>query len=368
MKLAKNLIGIHNLPLWFGSGLCMLVYLSEKYILLTKEFDSDNVSVLEVVVFENLPSSFAQFYISVGLMIFVFSFGIFSYYMDAKCSYYVESCRDSIPNRVIVIREGIYKWIRYEQLVVGDLVSLRDGQQLLADVKIVTCSGVKINVAALEEREAYFYERFYHNPKRLFQSGDILLASTFISSGFGIAIVIRTTRNYVSQCKWKLSTVQVEEEKRKRYSLNPLTLELKQFLHYLSFLSIATSGIYSGKFRFNPFLVVIHSVIAIYHGYTWLRAVMLFIVLYVALITEALIPALNVAKAQITKELVNKNCYIQNIEALETLGTTSIICTNKTGVLTTNFMIVSNIWLENHLYPSYRFIQLFKGNQGIPYL
>ena len=116
-------------------------------------------------------------------MVFVFTFGIFSYYMDAKCDYYTESCRDFIPVKVVVIREGLYRIINYEELVIGDLVSFTDGQQVCADIKIVKCSGVKINISMLNERENYYYEHFYGSSRNLFCVGDILFSSTFIFSG-----------------------------------------------------------------------------------------------------------------------------------------------------------------------------------------
>lgn len=83
--------------------------------------------------------------------------------------------------------------------------------------------------------------------------------------------------------------------------------------------------------------------------------------LLTGIITEALLPTFNVAKAQIAKELASKNCYIKNIESLETLGTTTIICTNKTGVITQNRMIVGQMWLDNTLHQSYEFIRDFKS-------
>ena len=79
------------------------------------------------------------------------------------------------------------------------------------------------------------------------------------------------------------------------------------------------------------------------------------------MITQALLPTLNVTKAQISKELASKNCYMRNIESLEMLGTTSVICTNKTGVLTQNKMIIAKIWINNQLMASYEFMRDFKG-------
>ena len=92
---------------------------------------------------------------------------------------------------------------------------------------------------------------------------------------------------------------------------------------------------------------------------------MFFIALYVGIITEALLPTFNVAKAQIAKGLASKNCYIKNIESLETLGTTTIICTNKTGVITQSKMIVAQMWIDNQLMASYMFMRDYKSKYAV---
>ena len=83
--------------------------------------------------------------------------------------------------------------------------------------------------------------------------------------------------------------------------------------------------------------------------------------LYIGIVIEALLPTFNVTKTQLAKELASKSCYIKNIESLETLGTTTIICTNKTGIITQNRMVVAQIWVDNQLMASYEFMRDFKG-------
>lgn len=126
-----------------------------------------------------------------------------------------------------------------------------------------------------------------------------------------------------------------------------MTAELSTFLNTITLLAI--------------FLAIIFGLWSLVNGFSLFRAVMLFIGLYIGIITQALIPTLNVAKAQIAKELASRNCYIQNINALETLGTVSVIATNKTGIITENRMIVSQIWIDGHLMPSYEFMGTYKG-------
>jgi len=136
-------------------------------------------------------------------------------------------------------------------------------------------------------------------------------------------------------------------------------------LHYLSIIAISISTVYAGNSKNLSQIPIVTKLLfpvsSVFFGYSWLRGVMFFVALYVGIITEALLPTFNVAKAQIAKELASKNCYIKNIESLETLGTTTIICTNKTGVVTQNRMIVAQMWIDNQLMASFEFMRDFKS-------
>lgn len=173
----------------------------------------------------------------------------------------------------------------------------------------------------------------------------------------------RTRQYYLSGSRHNHEPV-IESSQWKRHTLNPLTVELKVSLHYLSMIAISISVIYAGESRwlvvisYNSGVFLVSSLLV---GYSWLQAVMFFIALYVGIITEALLPTFNVAKTQLAKELASKSCYIKNIESLETLGTTTIICTNKTGVITQNRMIVAQIWIDNQLMASYEFMRDYKS-------
>lgn len=149
-----------------------------------------------------------------------------------------------------------------------------------------------------------------------------------------------------------------------------MTVELRVSLHFLSIIAISISAICAGKYhlfilRFLNFLSITYNITykgsSLFFGYTWLQSVMFFIVLYIGIVIEALLPTFNVTKTQLAKELASKSCYIKNIESLETLGTTTIICTNKTGIITQNRMVVAQIWVDNQLMASYEFMRDFKG-------
>lgn len=104
-----------------------------------------------------------------------------------------------------------------------------------------------------------------------------------------------------------------------------------------------------------------HQASSVFNGYSWLDSIILAISLYVGIITEALQPTLNVCKSQISKDLANKNCYIQNVNVLELLGRTTTVLTNKTGILTRNKMIVNRLWFDRRQWPAYDFMRSFRG-------
>lgn len=183
LKLVRNLIGLHNGPLWFAAGLCILVYGTEVYFVEHDlEVKPDNVSCLTSRLTRR-TFAICQLYIGGGLIVFVFAFGIFSYYMEAKCEYYLESGREFMSRYATVIREGVPREVFQEHLVVGDLVSFRQGDEISADIKLVECAGVRVNVDMLTEREKRYYTRLYDTADRLFHTGDIIFRSSFILSG-----------------------------------------------------------------------------------------------------------------------------------------------------------------------------------------
>lgn len=299
--------------------------------------------------------------------------------MDAKCRYYVESCQDLVLRQSTVVREGIRQRINTQRLVVGDLVTFCRGDQLPADIKIVQSSGVQvmekecksfdekeieeIDVVARRHYYLQLYGKFYF--ERLFKVGDLLFKGSFIANGHGKGVVLRTRNYYLSgvnilnrqktKTKKKSSKSKVTEEGDVVMKLSSTTSnkssslkrQIDDFLHTLSIISLVIASIYG----ISIFLL----------GFSWIYAMMFFIAHYVGIITEALVPTFNVAKAQSAKGLAYKNCYMQNIEALETLGTVSVITTPKTAVITGKRMIVSRLWFADQTMATYDFVRLYKG-------
>lgn len=228
-KLMINLIGLHNFPLWSGMSLYFLAFLHDNIF--------PDQSDREKWHMENL-------YIGVVLSFFVIGFSVFSYYMDAKCDYYLLTCRDFARSWAVVIREGIPCRILKEELVVGDLILLNSGDQLRADIKLIEATGLKISVPLLSQRSKFYYNLVYEQPDDYFNRGDILLYNSYIETGHGKAIVLRTVDHFVSRSKlWHLD----DQPKLKKDENRPLTREVNGILHNLSFVAIFTGFVFASK-------------------------------------------------------------------------------------------------------------------------
>ena len=97
------------------------------------------------------------------------------------------------------------------------------------------------------------------------------------------------------------------------------------------------------------FLGVTFFIIALIMGYYWLDAVIFLIGIIVANVPEGLLATVTVCLTLTAKRMASKNCLVKNLEAVETLGSTSTICSDKTGTLTQNRMTVAHMWFDNQI-------------------
>ncbi|MCD6320258.1 MAG: cation-transporting P-type ATPase [Candidatus Desulfofervidaceae bacterium] len=252
---------------------------------------------------------------------------IFSFIQEYKAEKAIEALKQMLPYRVRVLREGTEQEILAENLVPGDVISLEGGNRVPADARLVEETGLKVNNAALTgeaEPQRRTAEPFHG--ERILESTNIVFAGTEVVAGSGKAVVFATGLN-TEFGKIAQLTETIEKE------INPLQREIIKVTRFVAFLATGL-GI---SFFFLGTLI----------GRSFWENFLFSIGIIVANVPEGLLPTVTLALAMGSKRMAQRRALVKSLTAIETLGRTTVICTDKTGTLTQNDMTVTHIYIPD---------------------
>ncbi|XP_072524691.1 sodium/potassium-transporting ATPase subunit alpha-2 [Salminus brasiliensis] len=309
VKFCKQLFGGFSILLWIGALLCFFAYGIQ-------------------VATEDEPAN-DNLYLGVVLAAVVIITGCFSYYQEAKSSRIMDSFKNMVPQQALVIREGEKRQINAEGVVMGDLVEIKGGDRIPADLRIISSSGCKVDNSSLtgeSEPQTRSPDFTHENP---LETRNIGFFSTNCVEGTARGIVIATGDHTVMG---RIATLASGLE----VGQTPINREIEHFIHIITGVAV--------------FLGVSFFILSLILGYTWLEAVVFLIGIIVANVPEGLLATVTVCLTLTAKRMARKNCLVKNLEAVETLGSTSTICSDKTGTLTQNRMTVAHMWFDNQIH------------------
>lgn len=264
------------------------------------------------------------------IIIIVLINGVIGFIQEYRVEKAIQQLKSLITSEVQVIRDGQINQIPSTNLVPGDLVILEEGQKVTADIRLTQA----IYLSAIESSLTGESTPVEKDVKALKEETEIadqtnmLFSGTTISSGKGMGIVISTgMKTEIGKIAHLVS--------EKPAVTTPMQKKLNKL------------GSLIGKI-----VIVIAIVIAaeeILTGRTLIEASLSSIALAVAAIPEGLPAIITISLALGTKRLLKERALVRHLPAAETLGSTDIICTDKTGTLTEGVMQVKKIYLNNQL-------------------
>jgi len=308
VRFCKNIFGGFSFMLWLGALLCFAHYSIESGI--HREVPSDN-----------LVLGFA-------LILVVLITGTFSFVQENKETEMREAFDRMLPEKATVIRDGVECEVDAKNLVLGDIVIIKAGDQIAADIRIFDTKNFKVDNSTLNGESEPQWRSAEYTHENALMTDNLVFYSTYCVEGWAKGIVINTGDLTVVG---RLASYSIEHDRKE----TPISKEVSQFMHIVS-----TSAVALGCFLF---------IVAFLLGYHWIDAILFLIGVIVASVPEGMLAIVTIALSVTAKRMSSKNCLVKNLEAIETLGATSIIVTDKTGTLTANKLTVAHVWLDNQI-------------------
>ena len=253
---------------------------------------------------------------------------IFSFWQEFEAEKAVDALKKILPSSSKVIRQGTEVEVLSSQLVPGDVLVLEEGNNISADARLVEAYQMKVDSSTLTGESKpvrKVADPEENDDENIINSHNLVLAGTNVSSGSGRAVIFSTGVNTEFN-KIASLTLDVKEEP------SPLQKQLARLTQLIALIAVLMGVT---LFFLNIYVVKLSLSVAFLFA----------IGLTVANVPEGLLPTVTLALAASVKKMVGKNALIKRLSSVETLGSTNIICTDKTGTLTKNQMTVRKVWI-----------------------
>lgn len=250
-----------------------------------------------------------------GIAIFVVIVlnGLFAFLQEYRAEKAGEQLRDLLPRRATVVRDGRRQNVDATDLVPGDVVALNAGDRVSADLQLTEVHGLAVDTSTLTG------ESVPANPI----VGETALAGTFVVEGEGMCVVTAIGRST------RLAQIAHLTLARPRPP-TPLAIELTRVVRVVALVCLAVGSVFLS--------------IALLVGIQLTDAFLFALGVTVALVPEGLLPTVSLSLALGAQKMAARGALVRRLESVETLGSTTFICTDKTGTLTQNEMSVTEAW------------------------
>ena len=256
---------------------------------------------------------------------------IIGFFQEVKARKAIESLGKSVSREANVIRDGKRQRIPASQLTIGDIVILQSGDKTPADIRLIKVRELQIDESALTGESVPVIKNTAAIEKNtiLAERTNMAYSSTLVTYGVGTGIVVAIGNDTeIGKINQLIATADVLE--------TPLTKLIASFSKVILYFILGLAGLI--------FLI------GVLRGEKIVEMFMAAIAFAVGAIPEGLPAALTITLAIGVSKMAKRHAIIRKLPAVETLGSTNVICSDKTGTLTKNQMTVQNIFTAEHIY------------------
>jgi calcium-translocating P-type ATPase len=270
--------------------------------------------------------------VAIAIVVVIVVNAIFAFVQEAQAERAVEALAAFLPEQAKVIRDGRMAATAASELVPGDVLVLEEGDRVSADARLLT-GAVEVDLSMLTGESAPVLRSAElldaHVP--LDRARDLVLSGTSCTEGEARALVFATgMRTELGRIAALSERVEAEE--------SPLEMQVRRVAWLIAAIAV-TLGI-----AFMPIAIL-------GAGLPFKDAVVFAVGLLVGNVPEGLLPVITLALAVGVRGLVRDGAVVKRLSAVETLGSTDVICTDKTGTLTENRMRATSIWTIGAEHP-----------------
>jgi Ca2+-transporting ATPase len=250
---------------------------------------------------------------------------IIGYVQESKAIKAIESLSKSVESYATVVRNSTRQVISSSEVTIGDIVLLQSGDKIPADVRFIEVKELQVEESALtgESVPVQKSTAALDEQSVLGERTNMGFSGTYVTYGIGRAVVTSIGNDTeIGKINTMISEADILQ--------TPLTKQIQQFSAFLLYVILG--------------LAAVTVVVGLFRGETFVEMFMAAVALSVGAIPEGLPAAVTITLAIGVSKMAKRNAIVRKLPAVETLGSVTVICSDKTGTLTQNQMTVEKIF------------------------
>ncbi len=266
--------------------------------------------------------------LAVAIVIVILINAVFAFVQEYRAEKAIEALKNMLPPMAKVVRDGQLHSIEARLLVPGDVMVVEEGDLISADARLVYSADLRVDNSALTGEVDPVVRRadvVCVDPPSITDVESFIFTGSTAVLGSGRAVVYATG---MSTEFGKIAGLTQSVDER----LSPLQVNIDRLSKLISLIAISLG-------------IVFFALSKLFVGMGTLAAVVFAIGIIVANVPEGLLPTLTMSLSVAAQRMAKRHVLVKKLSSVETLGSTTVICTDKTGTLTANQMTVREVWL-----------------------